>query len=59
MTFDDWQSLISAVVMKYARIIRTGGFLVANIGDIMCFPDPEMPRFQANNVRGKNTWRHT
>ena len=53
MTFDDWQSLVSSVVMKHARIIRTGGFLVVNIGDIMCFPDPEMPRFQANNVRGK------
>lgn len=26
-----------------------------NIGDILCFPDPDMPRFQADNVRRKNS----
>lgn len=27
--------------------------MVVNIGDILCFPDPTIPRFQANNRHGK------
>lgn len=53
MSFDDWRALIRAVVAGCARVIKPGGFLAVNIGDILCFPDPEMPRFQANNARGK------
>lgn len=53
LSFDDWQSLIRDVIYCHAPIIRPGGFLVVNIGDILCFLDPSMPRFQANNVRRK------
>ncbi len=52
-TFDDWSDLMAAVIREHARIIKPGGFMVINIGDILCFPDPDMPRFQADNVRGK------
>ena len=53
MSFDDWRTLIREVVASHARIVKPGGFLAVNIGDILCFPDRNMPRFQANNVRRK------
>jgi len=53
MSFCDWQSLIREILACHARIIKPGGFVVVNIGDILCFPDPDMPSYQANNVRGK------
>ena len=31
----------------------TEGYLAINIGDILCFPDPGMPRYQADNIRRK------
>ena len=33
--------------------IEPGGFLVINIADILAFPDPEMPRIQADNIANK------
>ena len=51
--FDDWCDLLREVIREHARIVKQGGFMVINIGDILCFPDPDMPRIQANNVRGK------
>ncbi len=53
MTFDDWISLVGDVIDRHVRILKPGGFMAVNIGDILCFPDPSMPSFQANNVRGK------
>ena len=55
MTFQDWRDLIEEVIVAHARIVKQGGFMVVNIGDILCFPDPAMPRFQANNVHGKTS----
>lgn len=52
-TFDDWQLLLSQVIAEHGRILRPGGFMAVNIGDILCFPDPDMPRFQADNIRRK------
>lgn len=52
-TFDDWQELIAAVVAGHSQILKPGGFLAINIGDILCFPDPNMPSYQADNVHGK------
>lgn len=52
-TFDEWQSLIRDVIFCHARILKPAGFMVVNIADILCFPDSEMPRFQANNINGK------
>ena len=51
--FDDWRSLLRDVIRAHARIVKPGGFLAINIGDILCFSDPGMPRLQADNVRGK------
>jgi len=31
-------------------VIKPGGFLAINIADILCFPDVNMPRIQANNL---------
>ena len=53
LNFDDWQSLLAGIVYEHRRLIRPGGFVVVNIGDILCFPDNDMPRFQANNIRSK------
>ena len=53
LSFPEWQELIRDVIRGHASIIRSGGFLAVNIGDILCFPDSAMPRFQADNVRGK------
>ena len=53
LSFEDWQALIFEIVHLHKRIIRPGGFVAVNIGDILCFPDPDMPRYQADNLRGK------
>ena len=53
LTFDGWQDLVHQVVRDHARLLKPGGFLVVNIGDILCFPDEQMPKFQADNVRRK------
>ena len=53
LSFDGWCSLLREVIHGHARIVKPGGFLAVNIGDILCFPDPSMPRFQANNMRRK------
>lgn len=52
-SFEDWEALLWRVVGEHARIIRPGCFMVVNIGDILCFPDQAIPRFQANNRHGK------
>ena len=53
MTFDEWCNLLKEVVGCHSGIIKPGGFLVVNIGDILCFPDASMPRYQADNLRRK------
>ena len=53
LTFERWQALISEVVSLHMRVIAPGGFLAINIADILAFPDPNMPRIQADNVSGK------
>ena len=50
LTFEDWQSLLQAVVKLHYAIIKPGGFLVVNIADILCFRDPSMPKIQAEAV---------
>ena len=49
MTFEEWQGLISAVVGAHSKIIKPGGFMIVNIGDILCFPDESI----ADNIRRK------
>lgn len=53
LSFEDWQRLIRDVIAEHGRVIKPGGFMVVNIGDILCFQDPDMPRFQANSVKNK------
>lgn len=53
MSFEDWQSLLNDVIQCHTDILKPGGFLAVNIADILCFSDPHMPRYQANQVNGK------
>ena len=53
LSFQDWQDLLAAVVHEHGRILKPGAFMAVNIGDILCFADENMPRFQADNVRRK------
>ena len=53
LSFEDWQALLREVTHAHRRILKPGGFLAVNIGDVLCFPDPDMPRFQADNIRRK------
>ncbi len=53
LTFEEWQDMVCAVIAGHARIIKPGGFLAINIGDILCFPDKSIPRFRADNMRHK------
>ena len=54
-SLDDWKALLRQVILQHARVIKPGGFMAVNIGDILCFADETMPRFQANNVRRKKS----
>lgn len=49
-SFEEWKEMLSKVICLHSKILKPGGFLAINIGDILCFPDPNMPRVQANNV---------
>lgn len=53
LTFEEWKDLIKKVIDCHKIVIKPGGFLVINIGDILCFADPAMPRFQADNIQRK------
>ena len=53
LTFQDWKDLLSTVVALHFPIIKPGGFLAINIADILAFPDPGMPKIQADNVSNK------
>ena len=53
LTYDDWKALLERVIRLHFGIIKPGGFLAVNIGDILAFPDPDMPRIQADNVSNK------
>ena len=55
LDFAGWKKLLSGVVAEHGRVLRPGGFMVVNIGDILCFEDPDMPSFQADNVRNKKS----
>lgn len=55
LDFEGWQGLVDGAVRGCARVLRPGGFMVVNIGDILSFPDPAMPRIQADMVAGKRS----
>jgi DNA modification methylase len=49
-TFDQWKSMLKAVISGHQRILKPGSFCVVNIADILCFPDESMPRIQAETL---------
>ena len=49
----DWKDMLRRVIGEHARVLKPGCFMAVNIGDILCFPDGNMPGFQANNIHGK------
>ena len=53
LTYAEWCALLEATIHLHFPIIVPGGFLVINIADILCFPDPTMPRIQADTVNQK------
>lgn len=53
LSFQDWKGLLSEVIALHFPIIKPGGFLAINIADILAFPDPGMPKIQADNVSNK------
>lgn len=53
LTFEDWQELLREVIVLHYPAIKPGGFLAINIADILAFPDPIMPKIQADLVATK------
>ena len=53
LTYAEWCALLETTVRLHFPLIVPGGFLVINIADILCFPDPGMPRIQADTVNQK------
>jgi hypothetical protein len=54
LTYDAWRSLLEEVIVRHARVLRPGAFLAVNVADILCFPDPSIPRIQAENLASGN-----
>lgn len=52
-TFDSWQTMLREVIENHAPILKPGGFMVINIADILCFPDPNIPRYQGMNIQNQ------
>ncbi len=49
-TYESWQQMLHQVIASHKRALKPGGFLVINIADILCFPDPDMPKIQGLNL---------
>jgi site-specific DNA-methyltransferase (adenine-specific) len=47
LNYEAWVELLQTVIQQHEPILTTGGFLVVNIADILCFPDESIPRIQA------------
>ncbi|CAB4924485.1 unannotated protein [freshwater metagenome] len=52
-TFLEWQKMLRDVISAHLRILKPGGFCVINIADILCFPDENMPRIQAETLSSR------
>ncbi len=50
-SYEHWVKMLKDVIRLHFTVLKQGGFLAVNIGDILCFPDQNMPRIQANNIR--------
>lgn len=49
-SYFEWRNLLRRTIEAHVPILKPGGFLAINIADILCFPDPDMPRIMAMNV---------
>ncbi len=49
-SYEEWLAMLETVIRLHYTVLKPGGFLAINIGDILCYPDTNMPRIQANNV---------
>lgn len=49
-TYEQWVDLLGSVISQHQQALKPGGFCVINIADILCFPDPDMPRIQAETI---------
>lgn len=49
-SYNDWINMLNKVIHLHFNILKPGGFLAINIGDILCFADSSMPRIQADNI---------
>jgi site-specific DNA-methyltransferase (adenine-specific) len=49
-SFEEWQDLLKNTIKLHFDILIPGGFLAINIADILCFPDPNMPKIMAENI---------
>lgn len=52
-TLEQWQAMIRAVIAHHRSVLKPGGFAVININDIRAFPDPDLPRFQAETISAR------
>lgn len=55
LTYEGWLTLLQEVIQLHVPLLKTGGFMVVNIADILCFPDENIPRFQAENLRRRRS----
>jgi DNA modification methylase len=53
LTYQGWQKLLREVIALHFDVLEPGGFLAINIADILAFPDPDMPKIQADNISDK------
>ena len=49
-SYEEWLIMLRNVIKSHYRGLKPGGFFAINIGDILVFPDENMPRIQADNV---------
>ena len=49
-SYEDWLTMLKTVIQLHHTVLKPGGFLAINIGDILCYLDEKMPRIQANNI---------
>jgi len=55
LTYEGWLLMLQEVIQLHTQLLKPGGFMVINIADILCFPDDNLPRFQAENLRRRRS----
>lgn len=50
---EEWETLLSTVIAGHMHALKPGGFCAINIADILVFPDPQMPRLQAETLSAR------